>query len=60
VASLVDGTQKKKKKLKKTGQSARTIVRIAPKMIKDREESTARSTVSDICVTQMTTDKFST
>ena len=47
------------KKLKGTGQSARTIVRIAPKRRKYREESTARSTVTDISVTQMTTEKLS-
>jgi len=57
VALLVDGS---KKKTKGTGQSARTIVRIPPKRRKYREESTARSTVSDISVTQMTMERFST
>jgi len=56
VVLLVDGS----KKTKGTGQSARTIVRIAPKRRKYPEESTARSIVSDISVTQMTTDRFST
>jgi len=54
--SLVDGS----KKLKGTGQSARTVVRIAPKRRKYREESTEKSTVSDVSVTQMTTEEFST